>query len=303
VYPRTRKTISSLKNPPWAGKAGLCTSKAACEVLLASKLSTAVLNRNRAVVNQAVQFLHPEERTDSAGNAIRNRLLSAIPQNEFRHFRNYLEFVSLPQRQVLHQPHQPLEFAYFLNSGLISLVVVLTGGKTVETGIVGREGFVGIPSIAGLSRSPLLEVMQISGDGFRVPVASLQEALWPVPELRGLLLRHAVILGLHVAQTAACNRLHGVEQRLARWLLMAEDRVDSEILPITHDFLATMLGTDRPSVTLAARVLQKNQIIEYNRGSVKILNRAELEKVSCECYGVIRQYSDVRQSSVPLTHP
>lgn len=266
------------------------------------KLSPVILNRNRIVANQAVHILHREQRTDSAGNPVANRILSAVPENEFRYLRSHLEFVVLPQRQVLHQAHQPLEFAYFPNSGLISLVVALTGGKTVETGIVGREGFVGIPAIAGLLRSPLIEVMQISGDGFRLPTANVQEVLSPAPELRSLLQHHAVILSLQVAQTAACNRLHGIEQRLARWLLMAQDRVDSEALPITHDFLATMLGTDRPSVTLAARVLQKNQIIEYNRGSVKILNRPELEKVSCECYAVIQQYSNSQELSAQVTH-
>jgi CRP-like cAMP-binding protein len=255
------------------------------------------------VANQAVQILNREERTDSAGNPVRNRILSAVSETEFRHIRTYLQFVSLPQRQVLHQAHQPLEFVYFPNNGLISLVVALTGGKTVETGIVGREGFVGIPATAGLSRSPLIEVMQISGDGFRLPTAALQDVLSPAPELCRLLQRHVVILGLQVAQTAACNRLHGVEQRLARWLLLAQDRVDSEVLPITHDFLATMLGTDRPSVTLAARVLQKNQLIEYNRGSVKVLNRAGLEKSSCECYGVIQQYSEAHEPSAQGTHP
>jgi CRP-like cAMP-binding protein len=104
--------------------------------------------------------------------------------------------------------------------------------------------------------------------------------------------RFSVLLGLQMAQTAGCNRLHGVEQRLARWLLMAQDRVSSASIPITHDFLATMLGTDRPSVSLAAGTLQKANIIEYNRGSVRIVNRAELERASCECYGVIRRYTD-----------
>jgi CRP-like cAMP-binding protein len=110
--------------------------------------------------------------------------------------------------------------------------------------------------------------------------------------------RFSVVLGLQVAQTAGCNRLHGVEQRLARWLLMAQDRVNSEFLPITHDFLATMLGTDRPSVSLAAGALQKAKAIEYNRGSVKIVNRAELERISCECYGVIQRYTGEMESRV-----
>jgi CRP-like cAMP-binding protein len=105
-----------------------------------------------------------------------------------------------------------------------------------------------------------------------------------------MLSRYAAIRGMQVAQTAACNRLHDIGQRLARWLLMTQDRVDSGSLPITHDFLATMLGTDRPSVSEAAGVLQKNKVIEYTRGAVKIMNRKKLENSACECYGVIQQY-------------
>jgi CRP-like cAMP-binding protein len=247
------------------------------------------------VAHQPLQVLPTGERTNPNGNPIKNRILLSLPDGEYRAIRPHLEFVELPDHLTLYQPHQTLDFAHFLNDGLISLVVIFAGGKTVEAGIVGREGFVGIPAIAGLPRSPLAEVMQIAGDGFRIPIASLREVLRSAPDLTRLLQRYAVILGLQVAQTAGCNRLHGIEQRLARWLLMAQDRVDSEILPITHDFLATMLGTDRPSVTLAAGVLQRNQIIEYNRGAVKILNRDELQKVACECYSIIKQYGDVNE--------
>ena len=162
----------------------------------------------------------------------------------------------------------------------------------MEAGIVGKEGLVGIPALAGLSRSPLREGVQITGDGLRMPVPKLTEFLRESPQLRHEMERFSVLLGLQMAQTAGCNRLHGVEQRLARWLLMAQDRVSSASLPITHDFLATMLGTDRPSVSLAAGTLQKANIIEYNRGSVRIVNRGELERASCECYGVIRRYTD-----------
>jgi CRP-like cAMP-binding protein len=199
--------------------------------------------------------------------------------------------MELESHRVLHEAHEVLQDVYFPNDGLLSLVVVLADGKTVEAGIVGKEGLVGIPAIAGLSRSPLREVVQIAGDGLRIPATTLRGLLATAPELHRELERFSVVLGLQVAQTAACNRLHEVEKRLARWLLMAQDRVVSELLPITHDFLATMLGTDRPSVSLAAGVLQKAGMIEYSRGSVKILNRAELEKAACECYGVIRRYS------------
>jgi CRP-like cAMP-binding protein len=199
--------------------------------------------------------------------------------------------VELPSHRILHEAHEILQYAYFPNDGLLSLVVVFAEGKTVEAGIVGKEGVVGLPALAGLSRSPLREVVQITGEGLRVEVSTLRGMLATTPQLRYQLERFSVFLGLQVAQTAGCNRLHGVEQRLARWLLMAQDRVSTESLPITHDFLSTMLGTDRPSVSLAAGELQRVKVIEYNRGSVKIVNRVELERMSCECYGVIQRYT------------
>src|SRR6202043_79095 len=164
-------------------------------------------------------------------------------------------------------------------------------GRTAEAGVVGNEGFTGTPAAVGLSTSPLQAVVQITGDGFRVEVEVLQAALDSTPHLQLLLSRYAIVQGMQVAQTAACNRLHDIRQRLARWLLMTQDRVDSESLPITHDFLATMLGTDRPSVTLAAGVLQKKKLIEYTRGAVKIVNRKKLEDSACECYRITQQYN------------
>ncbi len=134
-------------------------------------------------------------------------------------------------------------------------------------------------------------MVQITGDGFRVKVAVLQNTLESAPHLQLMLSRYAVVQGMQVAQTAACNRLHDIKQRLARWLLMTQDRVDLESLPITHDFLATMLGTDRPTVSLAAGVLQKKKLIEYTRGAVRIVNRKKLESSACECYGITQQYN------------
>lgn len=210
---------------------------------------------------------------------------------EFRVIRPYLAYVALPSHLSLHEPHQIHRFVYFPNEGLISLVVAMANGKTVEAGIVGNEGVAGLPAIVGLSRSPLREVMQIGGSGFRVNVRALSKTLASTPDLHRILRRYTLMLGLHVAQTAACNRLHDIDRRLARWLLMAHDRVDSGTLRITHDFLATMLGTDRPSVSLAAGLLQKKNIIKYSRGAVKILNRDALEGQACECYAVIQRYA------------
>ena len=232
----------------------------------------------------------PSERTNTAGKQVSNIILLSISDSDYSSLRPHLEYVSLPNHLVLHEAGGKLEFAYFPNRGLISLVVVMEDGKTAEAGIVGNEGFTGTPGAVGLSRSPLQAVVQITGDGFQVKVGALQNALESAPHLQLALSRYEVVRGMQVAQTAACNRLHDIEQRLARWLLMTQDRVDSGSLPITHDFLATMLGTDRPTVSLAASVLQKRKVIEYTRGAVEIVNRKKLEDSACECYGVIRQY-------------
>jgi CRP-like cAMP-binding protein len=136
------------------------------------------------------------------------------------------------------------------------------------------------------------EIIQIDGDGFRIMGNALGRILRSAPQLQVMLNRHTGLQGMQVAQTAACNRLHDIEQRLSRWLLMTQDRVDSRVLPITHDFIATMMGTDRSTVSLAAAVLQKKGTIEYVRGAVKIVNRRKLEKSACECYAVIQQFED-----------
>ena len=240
---------------------------------------------------KGLKALQSGERTNVEGKPVSNLILLSMSDSEYSSLRPHLEYVSLPSHLVLHEGGGKVEFAYFLNRGLISLVVVMKDGKTAEAGIVGNEGFIGTPAAVGLSRSPLQAVIQIAGDGFRVEVAALQQTLESAPHLQLMLGRYAVVQGMQVAQTAACNRLHDVQQRLARWLLMAQDRVDSESLPITHDFLATMLGTDRPSVSLAAGVLQKKKIIEYTRGAVKIVNRKKLEDSACECYGITQQYN------------
>jgi CRP-like cAMP-binding protein len=241
--------------------------------------------------SKGLQIVQSGERTNTDGKPVSNLILLALSDSDYSSLRPHLEYVSLPNHLVLHEGSGKVEFTYFLNRGLISLVVVMKDGKTAEAGVVGNEGFIGTPAAVGLSRSPLQAVVQITGDGFRVEVAALQNTLESTPQLQLMLSRYAVVQGMQVAQTAACNRLHDIEHRLARWLLMTQDRVDSESLPITHDFLATMLGTDRPSVSVAAGVLQKKKLIEYTRGAVKIVNRKKLEEATCECYGITQQYN------------
>jgi CRP-like cAMP-binding protein len=242
------------------------------------------------VARKDLQVVQSGERTNAAGKPVSNKLLLSISDSDYSSLRPHLEHVSLPNHLVLHEAGGKLEFAYFPNRGLISLVVVMKDGKTAEAGIVGNEGFTGATATVGLNRSPLRAVVQITGDGFRVEVGALQNTLGTAPHLQLMLGRYGVVRGMQVAQTAACNRLHDIAQRLARWLLMTQDRVDSGSLLITHDFLATMLGTDRSTVSLAAGVLQRKELIEYTRGAVKIVNRKKLEDSACECYEVIRQY-------------
>src|SRR6202163_954753 len=233
-----------------------------------------------------------DQRTSVEGKQISNKVLLATPDNEYQLMRPDLTYVDLPSHRSLHEPTQSIDFVYFPNRGMVSQVVVTKDGRTVEVGVVGNEGFVGAGLAVGLTRSSVREVIQIAGDGFRMMGSALERILRSAPQLQVLLNRHTGLQGMQVAQTAACNRLHDIQQRLSRWLLMTQDRVGSACLPITHDFIATMMGTDRSTVSLAASVLQKQGIIEYARGAVKIVNRRKLEKSACECYAVIQQFED-----------
>jgi CRP-like cAMP-binding protein len=232
------------------------------------------------------------QRTNVEGKQINNKVLLATPDNEYELMRPDLIYIDLPDHLSLHEPSQNIEFVYFPNRGMVSQVVVTKDGRTVEVGVVGNEGYVGAGLAVGLSRSSVREIIQIAGDGFRMIGSALERILRSAPQLQVILSRHAGLQAMQVAQTAACNRLHDIQQRLARWLLMTQDRVNLGVLPITHDFIATMMGTDRSTVSLAASVLQKKGIIEYARGVVKVVNRRELRNSACECYDVIQQFED-----------
>jgi len=227
-------------------------------------------------------------RTDIAGKALKNGMLLDVPEDEYTLLRPHLEPVELPQQTILFEPTEKIDFAYFPNEGMTSLVIVVKDGRSVEVGMVGREGMVGTPLVAGMRSGPWRAIMQIAGSGLRIRSEVLRDALLDAPHLRLTLNRYALCQGLEVAQIAACNRLHEIEQRLARWLLMCQDRVDSAFLPLTQEFLAEMLGTGRPTVSLASGMLQRAGLIENVRGTVRILNRKQLESAACECYGMIQ---------------
>ena len=218
-----------------------------------------------------------------------NAILSSLPESEINSLSPYLEFQELPLHTVLVDPDEPLRYAYFLNTGAASFVVPTSEGRSVEVGLVGKSGLVGIPLAFGVNKSNLRIAMQFPGTSHRIKADDLQRILPTTPQLQTLMCRFTLLQGMQAAQTAACNRLHNLEQRLARWLLMTQDRVGSEFV-ITQEYLAELLGTGRPSVSLAASQIQKAGAIRYSRGLMKIVNRGLLEKMSCECYATIRRY-------------
>jgi len=235
-------------------------------------------------------------RADGGGNHIYNEILRELPRNEFGVVLPKLELVRLQPRQVLHEAGDTLKSAYFCNTGLISILSVLSDGKTVEVGVLGKEGLVGLPLIAGFRTSANRAVVQIEGTALRVDGDALAVILRECPRLERKLQQFSQIMAMQATQIAACNRLHEVEERLARWLLMSADRVGSASLALTQEVLGQMLGTRRSSVTVAAGILQKAGLISYTRGDVKIVQRAKLEQAACECYGLMCRQVEVWQS-------
>ena len=198
-----------------------------------------------------------------------------------------LEFVEMRSHDLLNEMGEPIEYCYFMNSGMTSILTIMGDGKGVEVGLTGKEGFIGLPLVVGLKTSATRAIVQITGSAFRLSAARALQAVNKCPQLSRKLNRYSQELGMQATQVAACNRLHDVEERLARWLLMSQDRVGGEIVPLTQEFLSHMLGTRRASVTVAAGILQKAGLIKYARGSVTIVNRERLEDAACECYEII----------------
>ena len=223
------------------------------------------------------------------GTLVSNELLLSLPPEDWESIFPELSSVQLRTHEVLHESGEPIRFAYFLNSGLASVLSVLSDGKSVEVGLTGREGFVGLPLVVGLSTSPTRTVIQIEGAGFRVSAAGLMKILRRSETLTQRLQRYVQVLSMQASQVAACNRIHEVDERLARWLLMCQDRINSDTVPLTQELLAHMLGTRRSSVTVSAGILQKAGLISYTRGSVTILSREKLEAAACDCYEMVQQ--------------
>jgi CRP-like cAMP-binding protein len=218
----------------------------------------------------------------------RNALLRALPPSDQRRLRPLLKRVGLTFNTVIHEPGDNVTGLVFVEEGIASLLVVLGSGESIEVAMVGSEGVLGLPAVFGERRSRFRVLIQGAGFGYRLGNGALKKAMENDGDLSRVLLQFAYRQSIETAQTAACNRLHSAEERLARWLLMMHDRTEGDELMMTHEFLALMLGTRRSTVTIASGILAKAGVIEHHRGRIRVADRAGLEHAACECYELMR---------------
>ena len=224
-----------------------------------------------------------------------NKILASLPMNSGEWLQT-LEPVSLPAGTILYEPDEAIEHVYFLSNALVSIVSMNSEGSTVEIGLVGHEGMVGVPAILG-GVTPYRAIVQMGGEAYRIRGQKLYEEFRRNPFLRDLLLKYTNTFLIQVAQSSICNCYHPLQERLCRWLLVARDAVRSNVLVLTHDIIARLLGTRRASVTVAAGLLQRAGLIKINRGQITILDPIGLESMACECYGILRDGMRRLQSS------
>src|SRR5262245_60009205 len=221
-----------------------------------------------------------------------NRFLAALPAHDFAPLAPHLRPVPLEHGATLHEAGEDIEQVYFPQSAMVSLVVVMRNGATVETATVGRGGAVGTSAGLGSRCAFGRAVVQLPGLAASIPVSTFHAIVNEHPALRSLVVRYNDLLISQIQQSVACNALHGLEARLCRWLLQTHDCVDGDVVPLTQEFLGQMLGVRRTTVTIAARLLQVSGMINYRRGHIRIVDRAAIEQLACECYAVVRRGAD-----------
>jgi len=216
-----------------------------------------------------------------------NKLLAIIPRKELDRLSPHLHEVELPFKKVLSEVDEEIQHAYFVTNGVVSMVNQPDNGDIVEFATVGNEGMAGFPLVMGTRSLPSRVLVQVAGSALRIDGADLLACLRETPTLHRLLMRYVMAVLNQIAQSTSCNRLHQVQERCARWLLHTHDRVEGDGFPMTHEFLGQMLGVHRPTVTIAARMLQQAGLIRYTRGKIEVIDRPGLEAASCNCYRLI----------------
>jgi CRP-like cAMP-binding protein len=216
-----------------------------------------------------------------------NLILRSLPPDAFAHLQRHLTPISLRERSVVHPLGEPISDVFFVETGMVSLILLSQGGGGIETGVVGAEGMVGALIALGSPRSPIQAAVQISGHAFKCSAAAFLDSYQTTPAMReqvNLSIAHTL---LQAQQNALCHALHSVEARLCRWLLQTQDLVHSNVLNLTQEFLSNMLGVQRTSVSITAHALQQQGLIRYRRGHIQILNRPRIEECACECYSAL----------------
>lgn len=221
-----------------------------------------------------------------------NHLLAALPAEAQSRLFPSLELIDMPYGKVLYKSGDTMQYVYFPIDSVVSLLYVMENGASAEVSVVGNEGFIGIALLLGGDSTPSQAVVQSAGHAYRLPAQLFKDELHRHAEVQVLLLRYAQALITQMTQTAVCNRHHSIEQQLCRWLLLCLDRIPGSQLYMTQELMANMLGVRREGITEAAGVLQKKGAIEYKRGRITVLDRPLLEKLSCECYAVVRKETD-----------
>ncbi len=217
-----------------------------------------------------------------------NRLLELLPRGDYQRLSGRLQAVTLNLRQLLYKAKAKIDFVYFPLSGIVSAMTVMRDGAAIEVATIGNEGMAGLTAFVGGESSPYEVMVQVEGNALRLSAESLKDELKRAGALQRLLIRYDTAFSMQVSYSVACNGLHKVEQRCCRWLLMCQDRVGSDVLPLTHEFLAIMLGVRRSSVTEVLQPLQKRGLVRNQRGKIHLLDRAGLEASSCECYQTVK---------------
>ena len=225
-------------------------------------------------------------------HTIQNRILESLPAEEYEWIVPHLEEIRMKLGDVLSSPDEKIEYVHFPKRGIISVCAVMRDGSQVEVGLIGNEGMCGLPVLFGTDSVPLQSMVQIPDGAVRMKAEAFKLEIEHCPHLRQSLMHFAQAFYIQAAQSAACNRLHPLDGRLARWMLLCQDRMQSDLLPLTHEVMSIMLGVRRAGVSVAASELRKANLIDYQRGLIRIVDRSGLEAVTCECYGVVRKAFD-----------
>jgi len=220
-------------------------------------------------------------------DALKNYLLAALPEDEFARVKSKLEPISSKLGEAIYESGDKMDYAYFPTTAIISMLYVMENGATAEIGVVGNDGLIGNALFMGGNTTTSRAIIQSAGESFRMSAKDIKAEFALGGMFQQILLRFTQALMTQISQTAVCNRLHSVEQQLCRWLLLSHDRLDSDVLTMTHDLISNMLGVRREGVTLAAQKLAKRKLIKNIRGTIEITDRQALEEAVCECYEVV----------------